>query len=129
MSRPTAIAVVLLIAGIAGLIAWWRVPPPPLTSCPDGGVFSLGADGVARCDEGSPLPAGQAMTLKQKFDCNTATADDFALVPGVGASVAEEIVAARPDGGFTDWQQLDAIAGVGPARLIALQAACEFKRE
>lgn len=129
MSRPTAIAVVLLLAGVAGIVAWWRVAPAPGTSCPDGGVFTLGADGVARCDEGAPLPAGQALTLKQKFDCNTATADELALVPGLGASVAAALLAARPDGGFTSWDELDAVPGVGPARLIALQAACELKRE
>jgi competence protein ComEA len=129
VTRPAAIAVVLVIAGAAGLVAWWRVPVEPTRGCPDGGVFTLGADGVARCGEGAPLPPGQAMTVKQKFDCNAANAEDFALVPGVGASVAAEIVAARPDGGFTSWDELDAVPGVGPARLIALQAACEFKRE
>ena len=75
------------------------------------------------------MAAGQAMTLAQKFDCNTATADELALVPGVGASVAAELVAARPDGGYATWEELDAVPGVGPARLIALQAACELKRE
>ncbi|MFT3708012.1 MAG: helix-hairpin-helix domain-containing protein [Archangium sp.] len=129
MTRPAAIAIVLVIAGVAGLIAWWRVPIDPARACPDGGVFTLGPDGVARCGEGAALPPGQAMTVKQKFDCNLATAEELALVPGLGASVAAEIVAARPDGGFTNWDEIDAISGVGPARLIALQAACEFKRE
>ncbi len=65
------------------------------------------------------------MTLGQKFDCNTATQADFALIPGVGGQLAAELVAAR-DGGFVSWDQVDAIKGVGPARLEALQAACDI---
>jgi competence protein ComEA len=127
MTRPAAIAVVLLVAGIAGVIAWWRVEPPPFPAlCPDGGPFVLGADGVARCGEGAPLPPGQALTLGQKFDCNRATAADFALLPGFGSQVAADLVGARPDGGFTSWDEIDAVTGIGPARLNSLQAACEL---
>jgi competence protein ComEA len=129
VTRPAAIAIVLVLAGLAGLIVWWRVPVEPTRACPDGGVFKLGPDGVATCDDGVALPPGQAMTVKQKFDCNAARAEDLALVPGLGANVAAEIVAARPDGGFSTWDEIDAVPGVGPARLIALQAACELKRE
>jgi competence protein ComEA len=127
MTRPQAIAVVLVLAGALGVFAWWRVPVEAApTSCPDGGALRLGPDGVARCGDGAPLPAGQALTLKQKFDCNTATAEDFALVPGIGPSLAQDLVAAR-DGGFRDWAELDAVPGVGAARLIALQAACDIR--
>ena len=91
--------------------------------------MQLGSDGVASCAPGAPLPAGQSLTLKQKFDCNTASEDDFALIPGVGPSLAHELVVARDsaDGGFLNWEQIDAISGVGPTRLIALRAACDIR--
>src|SRR3990167_2031198 len=127
MSRPQAISVVLALAGAIGLLAVWRWPvSSPSLSCADGGPVQLGADGVASCLPGAPLPAGQALTLRQKFDCNTATEADLALVPGVGPSLARALVAAR-DGGFIDWDQIDAVSGVGPTRLIALQSACDIR--
>jgi competence protein ComEA len=127
MSRPQAIVVVLAAAGLLGLIAAWRAPLRSTSlDCPDGGALQLGADGVVSCSPGSPLPAGQALTLHQKFDCNTATEADFALVPGVGPSLARALVAAR-DGGFTSWSEIDAVSGVGETRLISLQAACEIR--
>lgn len=126
MSRPRAIAVVLALAGLVGLVAAWRWPvPAPALACPDGGPVQLGADGVASCAKGAALPAGQALTLGQKFDCNTATEEDLALVPGIGAALAHQIVVAR-DGGAVDWAQLDAVPGVGVTRLKALQAACDI---
>jgi len=130
MSRPRAIAVVLALAGLLGLVAVWRwsVSAPSL-ECPDGGQVQLGPDGVASCAPGAPLPAGQALTLRQKFDCNTASEADFALVVGVGPSLAHELVVARSslgDGGFASWEQIDAVSGVGQTRLIALQAACDI---
>jgi len=127
MSRPQAIVVVLAAAGVVGLIAAWRAPlASPSLACADGGPVQLGADGVASCAPGAPLPAGQALTLHQKFDCNTASEADFALVPGVGPSVARALLAAR-DGGFASWAEIDAVSGVGETRLIALQAACEIR--
>jgi hypothetical protein len=127
MSRPQAIAVVLAFAGLVGLFAAWRAPlGSPSLTCPDGGRLQLGPEGVASCLPGLPLPAGQALTLHQKFDCNTATEADFALVPGVGPSLARELVSAR-DGGFASWSDIDAVRGVGETRLIALQAACEIR--
>jgi hypothetical protein len=130
MSRPRAIAVVIALAGLLGFVAVWRWPiAAPSLQCPDGGPVQLGSDGVASCAPGAPLPAGQALTLKQKFDCNTATEEDFALVPGVGPSLAHELIVAREagDGGFRNWDQIDAISGVGSTRLIALQAACDIR--
>jgi competence protein ComEA len=127
MSRNRAIAVVLALAGLLGIAFVWRWPvAAPSLDCPDGGPVQLGPDGVASCAPGSPLPAGQALTLHQKFDCNTATEADLALIPGVGPSLAHELVAAR-DGGFTSWDQVDAVSGVGQTRLIALQAACDIR--
>ena len=127
MNRQSAIAVVLLLAGAGGFFAWYRAPVASTSLDCDGGVVRLGPDGVARCGPGAELPPGQAMTVGQRFDCNTATAEDLALVAGLGKATAAEIVARRPDGGFTNWDELDRIPGVGSARLIALQAVCELR--
>lgn len=128
MNRQRAIAVVLVGVVALAVVAWWRSPQPKLeTPCPDGGLLTLDAEGVARCGEGRELPAGQAMTAGQRFDCNTARAEELALVPGIGRSLADEIVARRGDGGFKTWDELDAIPGVGAARLNALQAVCDIR--
>lgn len=126
MSRPQAIAVVLAAAGLLGLLSRGRSATAPEPGCADGGPMQGGPDGVASCQPGLPLPAGQALTLKQKFDCNRATEADFALVPGVGPNLAHDLVAARA-GGFVNWEQVDAVSGVGNARLNALQAACDIR--
>ena len=120
MSRPRAIAVVLALAGLLGLAFAWRRPvSAPSLECPDGGPVQLSPDGVASCQP-------EALTLHQKFDCNTATEADFALVTGVGPSLAQGLVAAR-GGGFGRWEEIDAVAGVGETRLNALKAACEIR--
>lgn len=123
MNRNRAIAVVLAAAGALGFAAWWRAPRPVISLTCDGGVPRVGADGVVAC-EGAELPAGQALTLHQKFDCNAASEAELALV--VGAETARNLAAAR-DAGFSSWEQIDAVAGMGGERLLRLQAACEIR--
>lgn len=123
MSRNRAIAVLLAAAGALGFFAWLRVPGPPAALACDGGAPRVGADGVLSC-AGAPLPAGQALTLGHRFDCNAADEAELALV--VGADTARNLVAAR-DGGFSSWEQIDAVAGMGGERLLRLQAACEIR--
>jgi DNA uptake protein ComE-like DNA-binding protein len=123
VNRNRAIAVVLAAAGALGFFAWRRAPVAPVALDCDGGVPRVGADGVVACS-GAELPPGQALTLKQKFDCNTASEADLALV--VGADAARKLFAAR-DAGFSSWEQIDAVAGMGGERLLRLQAACEIR--
>lgn len=122
-----ALALVVLGALGVAVVAWWRWPPPesPL-DCPDGQV-TLDAQGVARCGPGAPLPAGQALTVGQPIELNAASAEDLALLPGVGPELAKALVAERARlGGFTSWDQVDQVPGVGPARLTTLQQACRL---
>lgn len=123
MNRNRAIAVVLAAAGALGLFAWFRAPRAPISIECDGGVPRVGPDGVVSCS-GDALPAGQALTLHRKFDCNAASESELALV--VGAETAQKLVAIR-DAGFSSWEQIDAVAGMGGERLLKLQAACEIR--
>ncbi|PZR07112.1 MAG: competence protein ComE [Archangium gephyra] len=127
MHRSRAIVIVVAMAAIVGAFAWWRPSAPAApTRCPDGAPLRLGADGVATCGAGAPMPPAKSLTLRQKFDCNTATERELAMIPGVGPHVANELVKARGTG-FTSWEQIDAVPGVGDQRLLTLQAACEIR--
>lgn len=123
--QQRALAVVLLAALALAIVAWWRWPSQqPALDCPNGQV-TLDPDGVAHCGPGAPLPAGQALTVGQPLDLNAASQADLALLPGVGPELAKALVDERQRlGGFASWEQVDAVPGVGPARLSTLQQAC-----
>jgi len=62
--------------------------------------------------------------LGHRLDLNVATEKELALLSGVGPSLARRLVEARDAaGGFSNWEQVDAVAGVGAAKLKTLQAA------
>ena len=126
--RPRAVAAVAgvaLAAGAAGLL-WWPSSQPALDCPPD--QVHLGADGIARCGPGAPLGAGAKLTIGALLDLNQATADDLAQLSGVGPQLAKAIVDARTRrGGFKSWDEVDAVPGVGPARIETLKAAVEIR--
>jgi competence protein ComEA len=127
VNRTRATGVVLAFALVAIALLAWRWPSgAPTLECPPEAIH-LGPDGVARCGPGAPLPAGQAVALHQALDLNRVSADELALVPGVPAEVARAVVAERTRlGHFSTWDQVDAVEGVGPARLAVLQSHCVF---
>ena len=54
--------------------------------------------------------------------------EELARLPGVGRSLAHKLVEARQSQGrFTSWAQVDAVSGVGAAKLETLQAATELR--
>jgi competence ComEA-like helix-hairpin-helix protein len=56
------------------------------------------------------------------FDLNTATADQFTQVPGVGPVTARRIIDRRTErGGFGSVDELRQVHGIGPKRLAALR--------
>ncbi len=126
--RPRAVAVVAAVAvaaGVAGYFAWPSAKPA--LDCPADEV-RLGPGGVARCGPGAPLPAAMKRTLGIPLDLNTASADDLALLPGVGPSLAKAIVSERTRrGGFKTWDEVDTVPGVGPARIETLKAEVEIR--
>jgi competence protein ComEA len=85
-------------------------------------------DGVAVCGEGAPPTGAQALALGLKLDLNAATEAELAQLPGVGRTLARKLVEAREaQGRFSNWQEVDAVSGVGAAKLEALQAVTELR--
>lgn len=116
----------LLVTGVAVRLAW-PSGAPPLPCRPDE-VRWVGPPGeeLARCADGSdgrPAPAGALLALGGKLDLNRATAEELALLPGVGRSLARALVRERDalGGAFPDWGHVDTVRGVGEAKLAMLQ--------
>lgn len=128
MSRPAAVGVLLLAALAVAVVALTRWPSSaPALECPPE-LVSLDDAGVARCGPGAPLPIGQQLTVGQRFDLNAVGAEALAKVPGLGGEVARALVEARARlGGFSTWEQVDEVPGVGPARLATLRQVAEIR--
>lgn len=129
-NRTAVLAAALLALGAASVAVWsFSTRPGPALDCPPGQV-RLDAQGVATCGPGAEPGAAQKLALGARLSLNRASADELAAIDGVGPALARAIVEARAqrDGGFTSWEELDGVAGVGPARLAALQAAATLER-
>ncbi|MFB1482199.1 ComEA family DNA-binding protein [Corallococcus sp. RDP092CA] len=80
--------------------------------------------GLATCGPGTAPTGAQALALGLKLDLNAASESELALLPGVGRDLARRLVDAREaQGRFTSWDDVDAVPGVGAARLETLRAA------
>ena len=134
MTRTRALAVLLLALIGVGLLGLWRWPAaePALDCAPedvrlvDGGS---GAPLLAVCGGQGAAPGGAAaLALGRRLDLNTASEEELALLPGVGAALARRLVEERTArGGFHAWDEVDAVAGVGDAKLRTLQASLELR--
>lgn len=113
-SQRRAIAVVLIILSVVVL---WR------TSTPSIGI----GDSLATSGE-------RAGELVDRLDPNTASAAELRLLPRVGPSIADRIIAYRQQRlaerpgqpAFGKLQDLDAVPGVGPAMLEQLEPHLRF---
>lgn len=102
-SAPHA-ALGLIVAGLAlaALAAQRAAPPvgPPLA------VFAA---------THAVKPELRALRDGQRLNVNRASADELALIPGIGPKLAQRIVEERARrSGFTDLSQLRAVRGLGP---------------
>ncbi|MFT3835608.1 MAG: helix-hairpin-helix domain-containing protein [Myxococcaceae bacterium] len=114
-----------LIAGGAWLKLRDRAAPK-LDCAP--AEIHLDENGVARCGPGKPLTAAQGLTVGQKADLNTVSEADLAELPGIGQTLAAALVERRKQlGKFQNFEQVDEVAGVGPAKLEALKQMCEIR--
>ncbi len=130
--RTALLGVGLLGAIGAGVYFAWRAPSSASAlDCPPDRVrwVQTGAGGYATCDApdvqgAGSLPAGQALTVGQKLKLNQATAQELSILPGVGASLAAALVEERERlGGFSSWEEVDGVRGIGPAKLDVLREA------
>jgi competence ComEA-like helix-hairpin-helix protein len=72
----------------------------------------------------SPVAVARAAFWGLPVDLNEADAATLRSVPGIGATLAAALVAAREAaGGFRSWRDVDAVRGVGPALLGRLQSS------
>ncbi len=119
--RTAALAVGLLGLLALGLRAQERWPASgPALDCPPSRVrwSGQGTEAHARCDEGAGMPPAVGLAIGLQLPLNAAREADLARLPGVGPNVARALIEARP---FRSWDQVDAVKGVGPARLRTLQ--------
>lgn len=127
MNRTGALAVAALGLMAAGGAARWGWPSStPALDCEPAAVrFQAG---VAVCGAGGPPDASQALALGLKLDLNSASEEELARLPGVGRSLARRLVEAREaQGRFSSWAEVDAVPGVGGAKLETLRAATELR--
>lgn len=107
-----------------GFVARARWPDArPSLDCPPEAV-RLDSKGLATCGAGTVPTGATALALGLKLDLNVASEEELALLPGVGRDLARRLVTAREEQGrFTSWDDVDAIPGVGAAKLQTLRAA------
>jgi competence protein ComEA len=107
-----------------GFVARVRWPDSkPALDCPPEAV-RLDAAGLATCGPGTVPTGAQALALGLKLDLNSASEAELALLPGVGRDLARRLVTARSElGRFSSWEDVDAVPGVGAAKLETLRSA------
>lgn len=127
MNRTASLATATLgLMAVGGLARGWWPSSTPGLDCEPGAVRMV--EGVAVCGEGAPPTGAQALALGLKLDLNAASEAELAQLPGVGRSLARKLVEAREaQGRFSSWQEVDAVSGVGAAKLETLQAATELR--
>ena len=128
MNRNAALA--LLGAAVLGVGVFWAHPwASELEPLPcDKAQLRIDASGVARCGDGAPLSAAQRLTLGLKIDVNSASVEDLVAVPGIGPSLAREIVGTRNvRGPFASWNEFEQVRGIGPSRSEQLKESLEIK--
>lgn len=120
---PRRLALVLLALSVMLPAAWRRLrplPPPARTCQPEGrGVeprhwVGCGADPGRRRE----LSGAERLRFGLPVDLDDARAEDLAVVPGLNARLAAEIVSDRARRGpFVSVEDLERVRGIGPARL------------
>jgi competence protein ComEA len=138
VGRTFWLAALSLVALGVGLGLRMRRPSGgSLVPCPKEALRVLDAGGgqaVAICASGSDLglqrlPAAWARTVGQKLDLNAVSVDELGRVPGIGKRLAEALVSAREERrGFRSWEEVDAVEGVGPAKLKLLKDVADIHR-
>jgi competence protein ComEA len=124
LNRTGALALLVVAAAAVGASRARRWPDATAAlDCPAEalGWMDAGASPVAVCLGGGALPPDVARGVGRMLDLNRVPEDALARLPGVGGAAAHQLVVARKRAGFRTWEDVDAVPGVGPARLAVLQ--------
>lgn len=97
---------------------------------PDADLTRLNLAATVRDGDHIVVPSAREQTAggdpAARFDLNTATAEDFETLPGVGPVLAERIVSYRAQHGqFQQLEDLLGVPGIGEAKLAAIRAALD----
>ncbi len=70
----------------------------------------------------SPSSGPRASLPDHHLDLRTCTADELAVLPGIGPALGRRIVESREkDGAFREIEALERVRGIGPATLEAIR--------
>jgi hypothetical protein len=99
----------------------------------DSAVFKCAIPALTQHDslnclgQGVPVRGAYGWLLNSKISLNDARWSDLVKVRGIGAALAHAIITQRAElGRFRDWNEVDAIAGVGTLKLKLLQSVCHL---
>ncbi|MFQ5586828.1 MAG: ComEA family DNA-binding protein [Thermodesulfobacteriota bacterium] len=70
-----------------------------------------------------PITHGEGrLVMGLPIEINTATAQDFSALPGIGSAIAERMVRTREEmGGFASVDDIRKVKGIGPKKLAAIR--------
>jgi competence protein ComEA len=122
--RGLAVAALTLVLVASGVV--WLSPRAAIA-----GPRALPGAATPRPRADAPAPPrGGKKTVTGKLNLNTATVDQLMMLPGVGASQAERVVAWRgKHGPFKRTADLRKVKGVGYKTLKKLEANLDVKGE
>jgi competence protein ComEA len=130
MGRSFWLSLLALVAVGAGLLLRFRAPTTSAVPCVSGDLHVRdggGGQGVVVCGPGAQLPSAWARAVGQKQDLNVMSEEELSQVPGIGKKLARVLISVRTERhGFGSWEDVDAVPGVGPAKLQLLKQVADI---
>lgn len=118
--KAVILSAALSLAFAAGLVIWAMS-----AGSPSGGaaILALPASSEAILTGGNdPNQIPLELLPGELIDINSATAEELTVLPGIGQSLAEAIVAYRAENGaFKSLEQLMEVSGIGEGRFAAIE--------
>jgi competence protein ComEA len=115
------------VFGVGAIVLWHAWWPKALEVPCAARQYRLDSSAVLTCDDaGTPLPALALMTLGQRPNLNTIAEAELGRLPGIGKKAAKAVVDARNRREFSSWADVEAVRGIGLARLTTLMELTEL---